>query len=111
MPVYNSGTSFGSLIGAVLQSVGVISTTYFIGDPMNKELEFKFSRTVHFQGRNGYFKSEGLYICEVEEVKKTDDHFRIVPVTSKEALGNCWIEVPKKDLVRLIDELNIMLLK
>lgn len=108
MPVYNSGTSFGSLIGAVLQSVGVISTTYFIGDPMSEALDFKFSQTVHFQGRNGYFKSDGLYITEMQG---DFEYIRITPITSKFSLGNCWIEVPKKDLVRLIDELNIMLLK
>lgn len=68
---------------------------------MNNE-ELKFKRHVHFQGRNGWFQSIGLAIFQVQN----EDVINIQPITTKEKVGNCMIEIPIEEIDNLIEILN-----
>lgn len=67
---------------------------------MNEELKFK--RHVKFEGRNGYFNSIGLKITKFEK----DDILNIYPITSKNNIGRCLIEIPIEEIDNLIETLN-----
>lgn len=63
-----------------------------------------FSRVTTFLGRNGMFKATGVSIGH-----SWDNGERTVmlePVTSKDTIGRCWIEMPEKDIPKLITELQ-----
>ena len=67
---------------------------------MNEKLEFK--RQVHFEGRNGYFKSIGLQLTK----HNNDDILNIYPITSKNNIGRCLIEIPVEEIDDLIEILK-----
>ena len=67
---------------------------------MNEELRFK--RQVHFEGRNGYFKSIGLRFEKFEK----DNILNIYPITSKNNTARCLIEIPIEEINNLIKTLN-----
>lgn len=67
---------------------------------INKKLKFK--RHVKFEGRNGYFNSIGLKITKFEK----DDILNIYPITSKNNIGRCLIEIPIEEIDNLIKVLN-----
>ena len=66
--------------------------------------EIKFKENVQFEGRNGYFKSSGLYIND--NISAKDDFINIYPITSKNKIARCLIEVPKDSIQDLITELK-----
>lgn len=57
----------------------------------------KFDRTVQFQGRNGHFKQTGINLSDRE-----NDVVMIEPITSKDYIGHCCIEIPASDIPELI---------
>ena len=67
---------------------------------MNEELKFK--RHVKFEGRNGYFSSIGL------KIKKFDKNniLNIYPITSKNNVARCLIEIPVEEINNLIEILK-----
>ncbi len=60
-------------------------------------MEIKFDKQVHFEGRNGYFKSIGLKVVENHK----EGLIELYPITSKNKTGKCLIEIPKKSLQEL----------
>lgn len=64
--------------------------------PNNQRVEFK--RTTKFTGRNGYIDCTGL------DIQRLDHNFSIMltPLTSRDALGHCDIEIPREALSKLI---------
>ena len=67
---------------------------------MNEELKFK--RHVKFQGRNGYFNSIGLQLTKHDN----DDILNIYPITSKNNVARCLIEIPVEEIDDLIEILK-----
>ena len=67
---------------------------------MNEELKFK--RHVKFEGRNGYFNSIGLKLTKFEK----DDILNIYPITSKNNVAKCLIEIPVEEIDDLIEILK-----
>ena len=67
---------------------------------MNEKLEFK--RQVHFEGRNGYFKSIGLKLTKFDK----DNILNIYPITSKNNVARCLIEIPVEEIDDLIEILK-----
>ena len=66
----------------------------------NKELKFK--RQIHFEGRNGYFNSIGLKITKFDK----DNILNIYPITSKNNVARCLIEIPVEEINNLIEILK-----
>ena len=62
--------------------------------------EITFIKNVGFTGRNGHFTSKGLTILDCE------DHITFRPITTKNNLGNCSIDVPKENIDELIKMLE-----
>ena len=60
-------------------------------------MEIKFDKQVHFEGRNGYFKSIGLKVIE----NHNEGLIELYPITSKGKTGRCLIEIPKENLQEL----------
>ena len=60
-------------------------------------MEIKFKRQVQFIGRNGCFKSIGLDLI----VHPHSNVVSISPITSKNDIGRCIIEIPVEDWKRL----------
>ena len=67
---------------------------------MNEKLMFK--RHVKFQGRNGYFNSIGLKLTKHDN----DDILNIYPITSKNNVARCLIEIPVEEIDDLIEILK-----
>lgn len=67
---------------------------------MNEELKFK--RHVKFEGRNGYFNSIGLQLTK----HNGDDILNVYPITSKNNIGRCLIEIPIEEIDNLIEILK-----
>jgi hypothetical protein len=67
---------------------------------MNEELKFK--RHVKFEGRNGYFSSIGLKITKFDK----DNILNIYPITSKNNVARCLIEIPVEEIDDLIEILK-----
>ena len=67
---------------------------------MNEELKFK--RHVKFQGRNGYFNSIGGQLTKHDN----DDILNIYPITSKNNVARCLIEIPVEEIDDLIEILK-----
>ena len=51
---------------------------------------------VTFLGRNGTFNMAGI------EVWAGPDSIHLEPITSKGKIGRAWLEVPKEDVVKVI---------
>jgi len=66
--------------------------------------EIDFPRIVKFQGRNGVFNAKGLAINVFYFPDKKDISIR--PITTKEMLAQCRIELPAESLYPLIDLLQ-----
>lgn len=60
-----------------------------------------FKKTVKFTGRNGSFKSTGVYLSNSFEGDVV-----IEPITSKGIVGRSQIEIPKESVQEFIDELK-----
>ena len=67
---------------------------------MNEKLMFK--DWVKFEGRNGYFNSIGLQLTKHDN----DDVLNIYPITSKNNIGRCLIEIPVEEIDNLIEILK-----
>ena len=67
---------------------------------MNEKLMFK--DWVKFEGRNGYFKSIGLKLTKFDK----DDVLNIYPITSKNNVAKCLIEIPVEEIDNLIEILK-----
>lgn len=65
----------------------------------NKRIKFKKLRTL-FTGRNGTFYCTGL------NIDKWDNIIKINPITSKNKIANCRIEIPLEDLSLFIETLK-----
>ena len=67
---------------------------------MNEKIMFK--TLVKFEGRNGYFNSIGLQLTK----HNGDDILNIYPITSKNNIGRCLIEIPIEEIDSLIEILK-----
>lgn len=66
-----------------------------------------FSKSLHFMGRNGYYKAIGLEMWKYNEYPELG--VQIYPITSKNKLGNCQIEIPLEDIdtfIQILKELK-----
>lgn len=65
----------------------------------------KFTKTTDFLGRNGMFTATGL---EITACITTGNNSVITlsPITSKEQIARCFIEIPREDIPALIAELQ-----
>ena len=66
-------------------------------------MELKFKREVGFLGRNGYWGSTGI------DIYKNEYNVEIRPITTKDKIGSCCIEIPKEELSDFIQKLNLFL--
>ena len=60
-------------------------------------MQFNFTRMMSFFGRNGQFNSTGLKIWT-----GSNKNVYIEPITSKGAVGRCFLETPAEDIPALI---------
>ena len=67
---------------------------------MSKYEEVRFEKNVRFLGRNGLFKSMGVCVDEFEGA------VNISPITSKDLIGRCCIEIPIESIPELIEALQ-----
>ncbi len=67
---------------------------------MNEKLMFK--DLVKFEGRNGYFNSIGLQLTK----HNGDNILNIYPITSKNNVARCLIEIPVEEIDDLIEILK-----
>ena len=65
-----------------------------------KKLMFK--DWVKFEGKNGYFNSIGLQLTK----HNGEDILNIYPITSKNKVGRCLIEIPIEEIDNLIEILK-----
>jgi hypothetical protein len=72
---------------------------------MSKEIKFK--KTTTFLGRNGEFKTSAILVCS--PLTNNGENVRIRPITSKNEIGRCFIDIPKTNVQELIDELKNLL--
>ena len=72
---------------------------------MSKEI--KFNKTTTFLGRNGEFKASAVLVCN--PLTNNGENVRIRPITSKNEIGRCYIDIPKANVPELIAELNQLL--
>lgn len=68
---------------------------------MNNE-KIMFKDLVKFEGRNGYFNSIGLQLTK----HNNDDILNIYPITSKNNVAKCLIEIPVEEIDNLIEILK-----
>lgn len=68
---------------------------------MNNE-KIMFKDLVKFEGRNGYFNSIGLQLTK----HNNDDILNIYPITSKNNVARCLIEIPVEEIDDLIEILK-----
>jgi len=61
-----------------------------------------FSQQTGFKGRNGYFNSIGLQLTK----HNGEDILNIYPITSKNNIGRCLIEIPIEEIDNLIEILK-----
>lgn len=64
--------------------------------------KIKFDKPTKFLGRNGMFDCTGLEIFLVEDV------IYISPITSKGETGRAEIQIPKENVLDVINIINIM---
>lgn len=60
----------------------------------------KFSKMVSFWGKNGYFSSIGF------DLENNKDIITIRPITSKDQIAKCLVQIPKQDIPELIKQLQ-----
>lgn len=71
----------------------------------NHVIKFKESKMIHHAiGRNGLMKCQGLSI----NVYDDSDMITILPINSKGNVGNCLIDIPRKDLKKLLKLFSLM---
>ncbi len=63
----------------------------------------KYRRLVNFLGRNGYFKQSGI------EILKDNMNIHLFPLTSRNDIARCEIQIPKEDLHKFITQLQTFL--
>ena len=68
----------------------------------NKQIHF--SRLTNFTGRNGYMKCSGMDILHLNHSQSC----MIAPLTSKNQVGRCDIEIPDEDMPKLVRELLML---
>jgi len=59
-----------------------------------------FGKMVNFLGRNGFFAMAGM------EIWRNGEKVVIEPVTSKDSVGRCKMEIPTEDVEKVIDSLR-----
>jgi len=64
-------------------------------------MDIKYTKQVHFIGRNGYFKQSGLVVQAHE-----GEMVVIMPLTSRGVTGNCMLDIPLEDVPSVIDALQ-----
>lgn len=69
----------------------------------------KFTKQTTFTGRNGMFKCNGLSILPMHFADK--DTVWLEPLTSRNVIGHCHIEIPRADIPKLIAELQSLNIK
>ncbi len=67
----------------------------------------KFTKTTTFTGRNGCFKATGLELS-VYLKPNNDSVIVLEPITSRDIIGRCQIEIPREDIPALIAELQAL---
>ena len=67
-----------------------------------KSKKIYFSKQTRFIGRNGYFKCIGLELTKYDG----ENIIYVEPITSKNKLGNCQLEIPLEDIDLFIDTLK-----
>ena len=70
-------------------------------EKINCEGDVIYSRKVPYCGRNGCFNMTGAYISETSK-----DNVRIEPITTRDTIGRCWVEIPKEDIPAVIEKLK-----
>ena len=67
-----------------------------------KGIIFEDAKDVEFLGRNGQFIQKGMTIMDYDDLEKIE----LSPITSKDLIGKCFIQVPYKNIRELRDELD-----
>jgi len=67
----------------------------------------KFTRPTTFLGRNGVFTATGMEVS-VYLSPSNQNLVILEPVTSKDIIGRCNIEIPREDIPALIAELQAL---
>lgn len=70
-----------------------------------KEEIIKFNKSTTFFGRNGCWGASGVNITTWDDY----DQIEIIPITSKNKLGSCRINIPKEHLQEFINKLQTFL--
>lgn len=65
----------------------------------------KFNKNTTFFGRNGVWDASGIDITTYENY----DQIELIPITSKNKLASCRINIPKEHLQEFIDKLQTFL--
>ncbi len=63
-----------------------------------------FKRNTKFLGRNGKFNCSGLHFTDNRLVG--EDNISIEPITSKDLVGRCRIEIPREEVLKVADQLT-----
>jgi hypothetical protein len=64
--------------------------------------KIEYKGIVNFTGRNGWFKSNGVYIDKYD----SEDQISIYPRTTRNKYANCCIEIPVEEIDNLIEILK-----
>lgn len=64
-------------------------------------IDIKYKRLVNFIGRNGMFKQSGISVVQHDR-----KNVSLIPFTSKNVIGNCFVEIPLEDVPSVIAALK-----
>src|ERR1035437_2816080 len=64
-------------------------------------MDIKYTKQVHFIGRNGYFKQSGLVVQSHD-----GENVTLIPLTSRGVTGNCMMDIPLEDVPSVIAALK-----
>lgn len=70
-----------------------------------KEEIIKFNKPTDFFGRNGIWEASGINISTWDNY----DQIELIPITSKNKLASCRINIPKEHLQEFINKLQTFL--
>lgn len=70
--------------------------------------EISYKRSVQFEGRNGVFKQAGIRLFSLPADSYGDQPAKVFlrPVTTKDTIGRCCVEIPLAELPRVVDALR-----
>lgn len=68
----------------------------------------KYSITRNFLGRNGVYSCKGIEITDMNRPKDNSKYPYIMlePITSKNKIGRCFIEIPRENIQEVINILE-----